>query len=107
MFNYKDPAGTLKPANALANYRQLLHEQYRKHAQAPKSAFTFLEAFLEAAPGKAQEAAVQWSAFPITATGTNAEIDAQRFEFQDEYVEWRVERTATKLKQITFTTEFL
>ena len=59
-------------------------------------------------PGKApQEGAVQWSAFPITATATNDEIDARRFDFQDEYVEWRVERSAGKVKQITFTTEFL
>ena len=107
MFNYKDPGGALKPAKALTNYRQLIHEQYRIHAKKPNSAFTFLEAFLEVAPGKAQEAAVQWSAFPITAAGTNAEIDAQRFNSQDEYVEWRVERTAGKVKQITFTTDFL
>ena len=107
MFNYKDPGGALKPAKALATYRQFLHEQYRIHAKKPKSAFTFLEAFLEVAPGKAQEASVQWSAFPITATGTNAEIDAQRFDFQDEYVEWQVERAAGKVKRITFTTEFL
>ena len=108
MFNCKDPGGSLKPAKALANYRQSLHELYRVHAKNPKSAFTFLEAFLEMPPGKVpQEAAVQWSAFPITAAGTNEEIDARRFDFQDEYVEWRVERSAGKVKQITFTTEFL
>jgi len=107
MFSYLDPGGTLKPAAALAKYRQLMHEQFRTHAKKPKSAFTFLEAFLEAAPGKTQEAAVQWSAFPITAQVTNDKIDAQRFDFQDEYVEWRVERTAGKVKQITFTTDFL
>ena len=108
MFNYKDPGGSLKPAKALTNYRQSLHEQYRMHAKNPNSAFTFLEAFLEMSPGKVpQEAAVQWSAFPITATGTNAEIDDRRFDFQDEYVEWRVERSAGKVKQVTFTTEFL
>ncbi len=107
MFNYKDPGGALKPAKVLAVYRQFLHEQYRAHAKNPNSAFTFLEAFLEVSPGKAQEAAVRWSAFPITATGTNAEIDAQRFKFQDEYVEWQVERAGGKVKRITFTTEFL
>ena len=108
MFNYKDPGGTLKPAKALASYRQSLHEQYRFHAKNPNSAFTFLEAFQELPPGKVPQVdAVQWSAFPITASGNNAQIDEQRFRFQDEYVEWQVERTAGKVKQITFTTEFL
>ncbi len=108
MFNYKDPGGTLTPPKALANYRQLLHAQYRMHAKLAKSAFTLLEAFGELpAATLPREDAVEWSAFPITASGTNQEIDANRFRFQDEYVEWRVERTGAKVKQITFTTEFL
>ncbi len=108
MFSYKDPGGSLKPAKALANYRQLLHEQYRMHAKKEKSAFTLLEAFLEMPTGtEPQESPVVWSAFPITANSSNAEIDAQRFRFQDEYVEWRVERTGNKVRQITFTTDFL
>lgn len=108
MFNYKDYGGSLKPAKALANYRQLLHAQYRLHAKKAKSAFTLLEAFQEMPAGTApQEAAVQWSAFPISAGVSNSAIDTQRFDFQDEYVEWRVERSAGKVKQITFTTEFL
>jgi hypothetical protein len=107
MFRYKDPSGTLTPAKALTNYRQLLHAQYRLHAKLPKSAFTLLDAFAEMAPGAApKEDGVEWSAFPTTATGTNQEIDDDRFRFQDEYVEWRVERTGGKLKQVTFTTEF-
>jgi hypothetical protein len=107
MFRYSDPGKTLKPATALANYRMLLHGQYRQHGKLARSAFTLLEAFQEVAPAKTQVAAVEWSAYPKSAKTTNAQIDADRFDFQDEYVEWRVERTAGKLKRITFTTEFL
>jgi hypothetical protein len=107
MFTYQDPGGTLAPAQALTNYRQLLHAQYRMHAKLAKSAFTLLEAFDGLPAGTAREDGVEWSAFPITANATNPQIDSDRFQFQDEYVEWRVERAAGKVKTITFTTEFL
>ena len=107
MFAYTDPAGALKPAAALANYRRLLHEQYRQHARLAGSAFTLLEAFAEVAAAKQRIDSVRWIAFPKTAQASNAEIDADRLEFQDEYVEWRVERDAAgAVSKVTFTTEF-
>lgn len=108
MFAYSDPGKTLKPAKAVANYRQFLDEQYRAQARLAGSAFTLLEAFDEVAPAKKRIDAVEWIAFPKTARGSNQEIDGDRFRAQDEYVEWRVERTsAGRVKQVTFTTEFL
>jgi hypothetical protein len=79
MFPYSDPGKTLKPAKALANYRMLLHIQYRQSAKLPQSAFTLLEAFQEVAPGKQETAPVEWVAFPKSARATNAQIDADRF----------------------------
>jgi hypothetical protein len=108
MFDYTDPAGTLKPASALAHYRRRLHEQYRMHARLAGSAFTLLEAFDDVAADKQRVDTVRWTAFPKTAQATNAQIDTDRFSFQDEYVEWRVERSAAgALTKVTFTTEFL
>jgi hypothetical protein len=107
MFPYSDPGKTLKPAKALANYRMLLHIQYRQSAKLPQSAFTLLEAFQEVPPAKQETAPVEWVAFPKSALATNAQIDADRFQFQDEYVEWRVETAGGKVQQITFTTDFL
>jgi hypothetical protein len=108
MFSYTDPGKTLKPAKALANYRQLLHEEYRSQSKLAGSAFTLLEAFEEIPDARKKTAAVDWIAFPRTAQASNEEIDTDRFRFQDEYVEWRVEKTPSgKVKQITFTTDFL
>ena len=108
MFAYTDPAKTLKPAKALAHYRQSLHQAYQAHATLAKSAFTLLEAFDEVAAAKKRVDRVEWIAFPKTALVSNDEIDADRFRFQDEYVEWRVEKTpAGKPTAITFTTDFL
>lgn len=108
MFDYGDPGGTLTPAAALTRYRQLLHSEYRDHAKRALSAFTLLEAFEEMAPGTQPRVdTVEWSAFPITAPATPAQIDSQRFQFQDEYVEWHVERSAGAVAQITFVTDFL
>ena len=108
MFNYQDPGGKLKPAKALNNYRQLVHAQYRDQAKRPGSAFTLLEAFAELPAGTApREDAVEWLAFPRRFNASNEQIDTDRFRFQDEYVEWRVEKSAGKLKQVTFTTDFL
>jgi hypothetical protein len=108
MFLYTDPGKTLKPAKALANYRQFLHEEYRSQSKLAGSAFTLLEAFEEVPEAKKKTAAVDWIAFPRTAQVPNDEIDTDRFRFQDEYVEWRVEKTSSgKVKQVTFTTDFL
>src|SRR5262245_60356062 len=108
MFNYKDPGGTLKPAKALNNYRQLVHAQYRDQAKRTGSAFTLLEAFTELPAGTLpREDSVEWLAFPRRFNVSNDQIDKDRFKFQDEYVEWRVEKAANKVKQVTFTTDFL
>ena len=108
MFNYKDPGGALKPARALNNYRQLVHAQYREQAKRASSAFTLLEAFAEMPVGTApREDPVEWLAFPRRFNVGNDQIDTERFQFQDEYVEWRVEKAAGKVKQVTFTTDFL
>jgi hypothetical protein len=80
MFPYSDPGKTLKPAKALANYRMLLHIQYRQSAKLAQSAFTLLEAFQEVAPEKQETAPVEWVAFPEKCAGhQNAQIDADRF----------------------------
>ena len=108
MFAYTDPSGTLKPAKALANYRSRLHAEYRQHATLAGSAFTLLEAFGEVPPAQQRVDTVRWIAFPKTAQAPNTTIDSNRFELQDEYVEWRVERDAAgAVTQVTFTTEFL
>jgi hypothetical protein len=107
MFAYTDPGKTLKPAKALANYRQALHENYFSYAKLPKSAFTLLEAFAEVPADRKTTHDVDWIAFPKSSSASNDEIDANRFSEQDEYVEWAVTRTSAKIRQVTFTTEFL
>ena len=49
---------------------------------------------------------VEWSAFPITSQKNDKEIDRNRFDHQDEYVEWHAKMQQNKLARITFTTEF-
>jgi hypothetical protein len=44
---------------------------------------------------------------PKSAAASFEEIDENRFQLQDEYVEWRTERNSTgKVNKVTFTTEF-
>ena len=72
-----------------------------------QSGYTLREAFNELAPGtQAQTATVRWSAFPVTAPASATQIDADRLQFQDEYVEWRAETQNGALRKVTFTTEF-
>ena len=110
MFPYSDPTGTnfLEEKGALGDYRAILDTQYQRFARLENSAFTLLEAFDELAPGtEVAEQAVDWRAFPITAPATHQGIDANRLRFQDEYVEWLVERDEEgRLVRVTFTTEF-
>jgi len=107
MFAYTDPSGTLKPAKALTNYRSRLHAEYRQHAKLAASAFTLLEAFGEVPAAQQRVDTVAWTAFPKTAQAPNLTIDSDRFNLQDEYVEWRVERNAAgAVTRVTFTTEF-
>ena len=109
MFAYKDPTGTnfLDSQGALDEYRAIIDGFYRSSARLPNSGFTLLDAFENLPTGTSQIDSIPWRAFPITASASFDEIDRDRDRLQDEYVEWRVERSATgQITQITFTTEF-
>jgi hypothetical protein len=109
MFNYTDPAQRNFLGNALVQneFRQQMRAIYEKFARRPNSAFTWIEAFGELANGQGpQVSSVEWRAFPLTAGASDTSIDSDRFRFQDEYVEWRVEKKASQLAKVTFTTEF-
>ena len=107
MFTYTDPAGNLlKKLKALDAYRRLIHEQYRTSARVPDSACTLLEAFDGLQAANIQEATVTWLAFPRLSTSAPQQIDQNRFEDQEEYVEWRTEKKSGKVSRVTFTTEF-
>lgn len=109
MFEYTDPTGTnfLDSQGALNEYRAIIDGFYRESARVSNSGFTLLDAFEGLPTATSDISSIIWPAFPITASASNDQIDNDRFEWQDEYVEWRVERTATgEITQITFTTEF-
>lgn len=110
MFNYTDPSGSgfLAQAGALDEYQTIVDVWYQRMHALPDSAFTLLEAFEELSSlGASETTVIDWRAFPVTAPATPEEIDNDRFRFQDEYVEWRVERdTAGALARVTVTTEF-
>jgi hypothetical protein len=110
MFAYSDPtkSGVLEQAGALRAYREMLDVLHQQFHALENSGFTLREAFEELAPGAAAGiTTINWRAFPVTASATPAEIDADRFNRQDEYVEWRVERKPDgALDRVTFTTEF-
>jgi hypothetical protein len=109
MFLYTDPTGTnfLESQGALNEYRAIIDGFYRNSAREPNSGFTLLDAFANLPTGTSQIDSISWRAFPITASASFDEIDKDRFQWQDEYVEWRVERSGTgEITQITFTTEF-
>jgi len=111
MFNYSDPvdSGLLDEVGALTGYRTLVHEIDAKFGLLPGSNYVERDAFLELSGNENSNIdTVTWLAFPRTAMVSNAQIDAQRFDFQDEYVEWRVVRNQTgQILSITFTTEFI
>lgn len=104
MFNYTNPVGTgiLEQQNALDEFRIFVDRQYTSAANNPGTHFVTLDRI----PAGANPTPIPWPAFPVTAPATNEEIDAKRFDNQDEYVEWRVIRENNKVKRITFTTEF-
>jgi hypothetical protein len=109
MFEYRDPVGTdvLQRAGALQAYRSLVHSLYRRFGRRPGSGFTIPEAFQEVAhEGDIVKETVSWLAFPRSQSGTAAQIDAERFSRQDEYVEWNVTVEAERVRRIVFTTEF-
>jgi hypothetical protein len=109
MFDYTDPAlrNFLGNQAVQTEYHERMRGTYEGFARRPDSAFTWIEAFDQLLNGQAsQVSSVDWRAFPLTATASDKSIDSDRFSFQDEYVEWRVEKTANKLKKVTLTTEF-
>ncbi|MBW4626316.1 MAG: hypothetical protein KME49_12640 [Brasilonema octagenarum HA4186-MV1] len=109
MFAYTDPTGSdfLKSQNALETYRNDIDSFYRRSALRPNSAFTLLEAFAGLTPEKGlQVETITWIAFPKLANRPFNIIDTDRFNLQDEYVEWRTETKDGKVTRITFTTEF-
>jgi hypothetical protein len=109
MFSYTDPVSRNFLSNSAveSEFRHTLQSTYERFARRPNSAFTWIEAFGQLSGGQVPGAAnVDWRAFPLTAGTTDTNIDADRFSFQDEYVEWRVERSGTQLAKVTFTTEF-
>jgi hypothetical protein len=111
MFAYSDPTGTgsLEQAGALQIYRELIDRFYKRFHDVQDSAFTLLEAFAEASPAdQVQTTAVDWKAFPVAQQSAGEpEIDRDRFQFQEEYVEWRVENNPNgSVARVTFTTEF-
>ena len=108
MLSYSDPTGTglLKEYGALAEYQEIVHDAYRKGAGVTNTAFTILEAFDPLPDQNVEIASVPWPAFPRTAPTTSQGIDSNRFRYQDEYVEWRVEKENGRITRITFTTEF-
>lgn len=108
MFAYTDPTGTnfLDSQDALDEYRAIIDGFYRMSARVPSSGFTLLDAFDNLPTATSRIDSIPWRAFPITASASFDEIDKERFRWQDEYVEWRVEKSASEITQIIFTTEF-
>lgn len=109
MFDYTDPAGRnfLGNTAVVAVFRQRMQGVYDRFARRPLSAFTWLEAFQNLANNQApQNSSVDWLAFPLLANAADPQIDQDRFDRQDEYVEWQAESTQGRLIRLTFTTEF-
>lgn len=104
MFNYVDPIGNgiLAAQGALTNYRELINSFYTLGENISGTMFEKVERF----PSSATSGSVPWPAFPLTAGVSDVQIDQQRWEKQDEYVEWRVTRDAAgQVSTVTFTTE--
>jgi len=103
MFAYTDPIGrgVLATQNALGTYRDLLQGFYEFGAEKPGTRFCLLGNL----PTTAKQTTIPWPAFPKTADADDKAIDARRFDFQDEYVEWHIERLRNQIRRITFITE--
>ena len=109
MFFYSDPAerNFLGSGSVQIAFQSRMQQFYDRFGDRPNSGFTLLEAFGELRDGQQLlEQTIEWRAFPLLAKGSNEEIDGQRLKFQDEYVEWTVEKNADNIPtKITFTTE--
>jgi len=109
MFPYTDPVGRNFLSNTVVTdvFQQRMQAVYDSFARRINSGFTWLEAFQQLSDGQLpQSVTVDWHAFPITAQATDQAIDSNRFDHQDEYVEWNAERQQNQLVRVTFTTEF-
>jgi hypothetical protein len=110
MFLYSDPSGTrlLEREGALLPYRMAVQRLDRHFGAQPHSAYVPRDAFLELSEAvQPAVAPVSWIAFPRTAVADNETIDAERFDRQDEYVEWHTERDGEgNVLRVTFTTDF-
>jgi hypothetical protein len=109
MFSYSDPTGgtILVDSGAMPNYQQMVDRGYRRGIDVAGSEFVGLDDI--ASSGSAvNKVDIEWPAYPLSRSGvSDVDIDRQRNAFQDEYVEWDVERTsAGRVTQITFTTLF-
>jgi len=109
MFSYNDPTGgtTLDSTRAIGVYRSLVDREYQRGINVIGSEFIGLED-LNASPDASAVVDVEWPAFPLSHSGvSDSLIDSNRSAFQDEYVEWDVERnTAGRVTAIKFTTLF-
>lgn len=107
MFDYSDPAGRdfLGNPDVATAYRQMLSGFYDQFSSRPNSAFTWLEAFDVIDSHEVTKSEIDWLAFPLTAIATDRAIDRDRFNHQDEYVEWRVESVGGRPSRITFVTQ--
>ena len=110
MFDYSDPSGSdlLSRLNALAAWRSFVDKGFHDGAHEPDSAFTFLDVMRALPATDRFPATIDWKAFPILNKNEgNDKIDRDRFNLQEEYVEWAVFRDANdEIDEIVFTTEF-
>jgi Putative peptidoglycan binding domain len=121
MFPYQDPTGSdcLKRQGALETYQGKLNAQYETVWKVPGTKFVPIRAFSALQPGgqpdrivsfttgaKFSNATVTWTAFPRRHESLGeAQIDADR-TLQEEYTEWVVQSSGSKIASISFTTEF-
>lgn len=109
MFDYTDPTGSglLDSTGAITNYRQQLESFYDSFSQIQNTTFQKIESVNPSLPSSRVDT-IPWIAFPRTnLANDDRQIDRQRIRWQDEYVEWDVDRTGRRIDRITFTTEFV
>ena len=72
------------------------------------SAFTYLDVLRTLPPNDVVKTTIEWKAFPILSGGnSDASIDSDRFDLQEEYVEWEAFKDSNgDIDEIVFTTEF-
>jgi hypothetical protein len=110
MFTYQDPTESklLQERGASESYGNKLAVRFAAAAKHPKTKFVtqeMLQGLVAASPS--QTLTVPWIAFPRKRTSiAPRQIDENRSEFQEEYVEWASDYTAGALTKVTFTTEF-